>query len=266
MVQKNNIINLKEKSVKDLAEKIKNSRTLIIASIKNLPSKQFQDIKKSIRKEAYVKVAKKNIMLRALEKSNISGLNEYIISDCVFVISELESYDLAAKLAREKTPVFAKSGQIAAEDIEIKEGPTSLVPGPAISELGSLGLQVSVENGKISIRKSKIVIKKGQIIKENEASVLQKLNIMPFNVGLNISIAYDIPTNKIYTELKIDSDKYVKELKEAMSKSLGFAQKISYICKETIGYLLAKANSHANALEGFNKDANNETNIEKNNE
>jgi large subunit ribosomal protein L10 len=263
MVEKNEVINLKEKSVKELSDKIKKSRTLIIASIKNLPSKQFQEIKKSIRKEAYVQVAKKNIMNRALEKSNISGLNEYIISDCVFVISDLESYELAAKLAKKKTPVFAKAGQIASEDVEIKEGPTSLVPGPAISELGALGLQVSVENGKISIKKSKVVIKNGQAIKENEASMLQKLSIMPFKVGLNINLAYDIPTNKIYTEIKIDSDEYIKELKEAASKALGFAQQISYISKDTIGYLLAKANSHNIVLEKFNKDTS-ETKAEEN--
>ncbi|MEK6914171.1 MAG: 50S ribosomal protein L10 [Nanoarchaeota archaeon] len=250
-MDKKNTINLKEKNVEELAQKIKKSRTLMIASIKNLPSKQFQDIKKSIRKDAYVRVAKKNIMIRSLEKSNIIGLNDYIVSDCILIISDLESYDLAAKLAKKKTPVFAKAGQIALEDIEIKDGPTSLVPGPAISELGALGLQVSVENGKISIRKSKVVIKKGQKIKENEASILQKLNIMPFNVGLNVNASYDIHNNKIYTELKIDPEGYARELKEAASKSLGFAQKILYVCKDTINYLLSKANSHANALSKY---------------
>ena len=31
-------------------------------------------------------------------------------------------------------------------------------------------------------------------------------------------------------------------------KALGFAQKIVYYCRQTIGYFLSKANSHANAL------------------
>ena len=39
-----------------------------------------------------------------------------------------------------------------------------------------------------------------------------------------------------------------EELKSAAGKALGFAQKIVYYCKETIGYLLGKANAQANAL------------------
>ena len=244
-------IGLKEKDVNNLADSIKKSKTLMVASIKGLPSKQFQNIKKSIREHAEVKVAKKNIMMRALKSAEISGLDEYIGADCAFVISDLDAYELAGILAKKKTPVFAKSGQVAEDDIEVKDGPTNMVPGPAISELGALGLQVAVENGKIAIKAPKVVITKGQTINENAASIFQKLNIMPFSVGLNINVAYDVASKKIFTELKIDPEGYTEDLKQAAGKALGFAQKIVYICKETIGYFLAKGNAHGNALEKF---------------
>lgn len=243
---------LKEKQVKDLADSISNARTLMIASIKGLPSKQFQEIKKSIRGHANVMVAKKNIMLRAIKavgKDSILGLEEYIKSDYAFVISDLEGFELAGILSKKKTPVFAKAGQIATEDIEVKAGPTDLVPGPAISELGALGLQVAVVEGKISIKHSKVVIKDGETIDENAASLFQKLDIKPFNVGLNISASYDVEKEKIYTEIKIDSEGAAEELRKASGKALGFAQKIVYYCKETIGYFLAKANAHGDALD-----------------
>ena len=145
----------KVKAVKDLAEQISKAKTLMIVSIKGLPSKQFQDIKKSIREHANVKVAKKNIMLRAikeLKKESILALEKYISENSAFVISDMEGYELAGILSTKKNPIYAKAGQIAPEDIEIKEGPTDLVPGPAISELGAFGIQVAVEEGKISIK------------------------------------------------------------------------------------------------------------------
>ena len=126
-----------------------------------------------------------------------------------------------------------------------------MLPGPAISELGALGLQVAVEDGKIAIKAAKVVITKGQTINENAASIFMKLNIMPFNVGLNITAAYDVASKKIFTELKIDPEGYTEDLKSAAGKALGFAQKIAYACKDTIGYLLAKANSGAKALEKY---------------
>jgi large subunit ribosomal protein L10 len=243
---------IKEKAVKALAEKIKNAKTLMIVSIKGLPSKQFQDIKKSIRKQAFVQVAKKNIMLKAIKaigKESILGLEKYVQENSAFVISDMEGYELAGILTQKKNPVNAKAGQIAPEDIEVKAGPTDLVPGPAISELGAVGLQVSVENGKISIRTSKVIVKKGNKITEETASILQKLNIQPFSVGLEPVAIYDVKDEKIYTDIKIDYKEAAAELIDAAGKSLGFAQKIVYYCKETIVYLLVRANSHMKALE-----------------
>jgi ribosomal protein L10 len=244
----------KEKSVKLLADKITKAKTLMIVSIKGLPSKQFQEIKKSIRDHALVRVAKKNIMLRAIKaigKDSITPLEKYIQENCAFAISDIEGFELAGILSKKKTPVFAKAGQTATEDIEVKEGPTELVPGPAISELGSLGLQVSVEDGKIAIKKTKVVIREGQAINETAASIFQKLNIQPFSVGLEPLVIYDVETEKIYTDIKIDTEETISQLKLAASKALGFAQRIVYYCKETIGFFLAKANAEAEALEKF---------------
>jgi len=242
---------IKAKKVKELANKIAGSRTLMVVSIKSLPSRQFQDIKKSIREQAFIKVEKKNILLRAikeLKKESAIALEKYITDSCAFAISGIEGYELAGILATKKTPVFAKAGQTAPMDIEVKEGPTDLVPGPAISELGALGIQIAVENGKIAIKKNKVVVKEGNTISESVAAVLQKLAIQPFSVGLEPVALYDIKEEKIYTDLKIDSDATAVELKVAAGKALGFAQKIVYTCKETIGYLLAKANMEANAV------------------
>jgi large subunit ribosomal protein L10 len=250
---KNSII-LKEKQVSELSNKINNAKTLMIASIKGLPSKQFQNIKKSVRDYALVKVASKNILLRALKSSKVSSLEDYVGAECVFIISDLDAYELAGILAQKKTPVFAKAGQVAEDDIEVSDGPTDLVPGPAISELGALGLQVAVEDGKISIKAKKVVVSKGETISEGAASIFQKLNIMPFSVGLQVNVAYDVGSKKIFTEMKIDPEGYTEELKVASGKALGFAQKILYFCKETIGHFLLKGNADANVMKKYDTD------------
>ena len=60
--------NMKEKSVNKLVDKMQHAKTVMILDIKGLPSKQFQDIKKSIREHAQVLVAKK-ILLKELLKN-----------------------------------------------------------------------------------------------------------------------------------------------------------------------------------------------------
>ncbi|MEM0465254.1 MAG: 50S ribosomal protein L10 [Candidatus Pacearchaeota archaeon] len=250
--KKNKNQNFKEKQVKDIVSKIKNSKTLIIVSLKSLPSKNFQEIKKSLRENAEIIVAKKNIIIRAIKlfnKPGILGLEQYIKENSAILISNIEGYELASLLFKKKNPVFAKAGQIAPDDIEIKEGITNLTPGPAISELGSLGIQISVENGKIAIKKAKIVVKKGEVINAAVCAILQKLDIKPFKIGLEPICIYDVSNDKIYSDINIDSEKATKEIAINSAKALLFAQKIGYICKETIKHFLMKANMEAKILE-----------------
>jgi large subunit ribosomal protein L10 len=247
---------LKVKSVKLLSDKIKNAKTFMIIDIKGLPSPQFQNIKKDLREYALIQVAKKNILRRAIEelkKESILPLENHVVESCAFAISDLEGFELAGILSNNKTPVFAKAGQTAKEDIEIKAGPTSLLPGPAISELGALGLQISVENGKISIRNPKIVVKSGETIKEAVASLLQKLEIKPFTIGLVPVAFYDNKEDKIYSDIKINPEEARINLVLMSRKALGFAQKINYYCPETISYLLGKAHMHMKALHKHNQ-------------
>lgn len=246
---------IKGKQVKILADKIKKSKTLMIVSIRGLPSRQFQEIKKTVRGEAFVQIARKNIFFRAIEmmqEEAVKPLERYIGSDIAFVLSNTDGYELARLLSKRKTRVFAKAGQIADEDIEVKDGPTELVPGPVISELGVLGIQIAVENGKISIKAPKVVVKKGEPIKEHVASLLQKLQVQPFSVGLNPVAIYDIEHKKLYTHIKIDSDGYTASLKMLAGKSLGFAQRIGFYCKETVTYFLGKAQREASRITQLN--------------
>ncbi len=247
---------LKEKQVKELISEMKDAKTIMVVSIRGLPSKQFQEIKKKLRDKGNIKVAKKNIFMRSLEgfgKPTILSLEQDITDNCALFISDFDGFELAGVLNENKNPMFAKAGQVSPCDIEVPEGPTTLMPGPAISELSSLGIQIAVEGGKIAIKKPKGIVKTGEVIKPNVAAVLQKLNIQPFRIGLEPVTVYDVQTEKIYRDIKIDSEGVAIELKTAASKSLGFAQKIGYYCKDTIGYFLAKANMQGEHLAQLNK-------------
>lgn len=254
MVAKENKKHVSEKKineVKRLVENFKNSRCVLIVSIKSVPSPQLQKIKKDLRGKANLKIVKKNILIRAIEESKIpelEGLKEKVNADCAIAFSNEDAFDLAAWLTENRSPISAKEGQIAEEDIKIEAGPTELMPGPAISELGAVGLKVNVEEGKIAIRESKVIVKKGGSITSDVASVLQKLDIKPFMVGLDPAVIYDSATKKIYVGIKINKKKIIEDLVSLKAKAVGLAVNLSYTCKETIGMLLAKADSHFKAL------------------
>jgi len=244
----------KKKIVADLTNLIKNKKTILIASIKNIPGSQFQQISKKLRGKAIVKVPKKNLIFRALDDSSndvVKKLKDEIVGSVAILFSDIDAFELSTELMQNKSPVKAKLGQEATEDIVIQAGPTDLMPGPAISELGALGIQIQIDKGKITIREAKTITKKGEKISENAANVMNKLDIKPFSVGFTPLVAFDSLTNKLYTEISIDKEATIEELKTSFGKALSFSVEIGYVCKDTIGFLIGKAGRNLKVLEKF---------------
>jgi large subunit ribosomal protein L10 len=241
----------KIEAVKRIAEEMKKAKTVMIVSIKSLPANQLQKMKKDLRGKAKMEVAKKSILQRAIEAAGIGEmmkLSEHVKEDYALLISDDDAFELSAWFTDNKNPIAAKEGQIAENDIIVEEGPTDLVPGPVISELGALGLQIMVEDGKITIRKSKVAVKKGDKVNSSAASIFQKLGIKPFMIGISPVAFYDSSSKKIYVDIKIDKKKMLENLISAKARAVGFAINLAYASKDTIGMLLAKANAQMNAL------------------
>lgn len=248
---KTHVSDVKKKTVKELTDLIKSKNTILLASIKNLPASQFQEISKKVRGRAVVKVPRKNLILRAIdnsEKEAIKKLKEQIKEDIAILFSDEDAFELASFLIENKSPAKAKAGQEAQEEIIIQPGPTNLVPGPAISELGALGIQIQIDKGKINIKEPKVIAKKGEKISQSAADIMSKLDIKPFSIGFIPLCAFDSKEGKMYLNIKIDKEETLEKLKSAFGKSLAFAVDIGYVSKDTIVFLIGKAGMQERAI------------------
>ena len=234
----------KKQVVKELAG-LMNSKTVMVASIKGLPSAQFQEIKKKLRDKATVKVVKKSLMDFALEHSGnkeLQTLVPHIEADFAILFSERDAFELSGILSSEKSPAKAKAGQVSPFDIEVKAGGTDLLPGPDISALSAVGLQPKVEGGKIAIMKDKVLVKAGDTISSGIASILAKLNIVPFKIGLEPVAAFS--EGHVYTNIKVDKEAFMKDMMAFYGRALPFAVSLNYVSGESLPFLLGKAASH----------------------
>ena len=253
---KTHVSDEKKKLVKDLAELMK-KKTVMVISIKGLPAAQFQDIKKRLRGRAIIQVAKKSLVDFALDHCGIKelqGLVNYVDADVALLFSDEDAFEISGFLADNKSPAKAKEGQEAPEDIEVKAGPTSLLPGPDISALSAVGLQPKVEGGKIAILNDAILCKKGEVISAAKVSILAKLDITPFEIGLEPVVAFDGDEKKVYVDIKIDKEGFMRELLGDYSKGVGFAVSLDYVCKDTLTYILGRAGSHECAINSLIKE------------
>jgi large subunit ribosomal protein L10 len=248
------IANISEKKIKivsDLVNLLKNKKTILLADISNIPGSQYQSISKKLRGKAIVKLPKKNLFFKSIEKIGKKGIlelkNQFKGSTAV-LSSDLDSYDLAAELLKIKSPSKAKTGQIAPRDIEIPAGPTDLIPGPAISELGALGIQIMIKGGKIEIKEAKVVAQEGKPISKGAAEILSKLNILPFTIGFTPVSSYDAKEDIVYLDIKIDTEGTKEALIEAYARALPFAVSIGYYNSQTIPLMIQKAGAYEKKL------------------
>jgi large subunit ribosomal protein L10 len=234
----------KVNAVKQMTDLLKTKKTIMVADISSIPNSQYEEIKKKLRGKSTVKVPKKNLFFRAVDESKnevLLNIKGFFNKPVAVLFSDMDSYDLAAELIKNKSPAKAKPGQIAPNDLEVPAGPTDLVPGPAISELGALGIKIQIQGGKIEIKEPKILTKKGDKISDGASAILAKLGIMPFTIGFTPISAYDSKSGKIYTEIKINPEEATREMKESFARAIGLAVSASYFTKETTPLMIQKA-------------------------
>jgi len=235
---------VKLKAVKELKELIDSYKTILIASIGSLPAAKFQEIGKKLRGKAVVKVPRKNLLYRAIDDSKVKDkdlLKSQYSTSVAFLFSNDDAFDLALDLLKNKSLAKAKPGQIALENIEVQAGMTELVPGPAISELGAVGLKVKVTSGKLEIVADKIIVKKDEEINQKAADVMSKLNILPFSIGYIPLSAFEVDTEKSYLKIDIDVEGTKDTLINTYAKAIPFALKIGYVTGETVKLMIQKA-------------------------
>ncbi|MFQ6055883.1 MAG: 50S ribosomal protein L10 [Methanosarcinales archaeon] len=238
--------------VEELRKMMGNYSVIGLIDMFKLPSRQLQEIRKKIRGKAVILMTKKSLLkiaIKNVEKKNMNELEKVIPQQPAIIFSQLDSFKLFSMIAKLKSPSFVKNGDIAQSDIKVSAGPTSLLPGPVISELSRAGIPAGVEDGKIAIKKDVTVVKKGEKISKELVNALRKLGIEAKEVGLNIVAIYD--NGIVYTKDKLNLvNIYPERIKEAFNQALNLSINICYPTKENIKFLLIKAFNSAKTLEG----------------
>ncbi len=239
----------KIKAVEDLSFKIEKYPVVGILNMNKLPAKALQNIRKELKDRAEIKVTKKNILVRSLDRvKEKKDLEKHMVIQSALLLTEMDPFKLYKFLNKNKTPAPAKPGDIAISEIKIEAGPTSLMPGPAISTLAKAKIPAKVEGGKISIIKDKLVAIPGDVISEDLAGVLQMLKIEPMEIGLDLVAVYEDGT--IYTKdvLSVDEEQVLNDMVIAYNCAINLSVETGFATKESIEVMISKAFREAKSL------------------
>jgi len=243
----------KLKAVEALREEIESTPVIGIIDMHKMPGKQLQEIRKRLRGKAELKMIKKVILKFAIDgvkKKKIKDIEAVIPTQPAIVLTDMGAFKLYAVVNKLRFKTFAKDGDVAEEDIWVSAGPTSLMAGPAISELQQAGVPASIESGKITVRKDACVVKAGETITAIKANALRKLKVEPMEVVLNIVAVYE--NGVIYSKDILElTTEYPDMMMQAYNNALNLSVFIVFPTKENIKCLLSKAVQAAKAIKGL---------------
>jgi large subunit ribosomal protein L10 len=193
-------------------------------------------------------MSRKKLMALALEKSGrekAANLVEHFKGMPAIVTSELDAFSLWALLKSNMSQAAAKGGQEAPFDITVPAGMTNFAPGPILGELGDVGIKAGINAGKIEIKEDSKVARDGDIISVQLAALLERLDIKPMKIGLNLVAALEDGTIFMRSELDVDSDKLIAQIKSLHLDALKLAVGTGLINKETAEIMLRNAEMDA---------------------
>lgn len=240
----------KKELVEKLVEEFNRSQVVGIVNIHGIPAAQFQKMRRKLRDKVNLRVTKSNLLAIALEqasekKKGLEKLKDVIEGQTAVVTANVNPFKLFKEMEATKTKAPAKGGDIAPDDIWIREGETPFKPGPIVGDLQKAGIPAAIEKGKVVVKKDKLLVPKGERIPKLVASSLTRLEIFPMTVGLDLRGVYEAGMVFSRDVLAVDEVKLMADIQLAGLRAFNLSVNIVYPTKATIEPMLGKAHTDA---------------------
>jgi len=169
-----------------------------IVGVDNVGSKQMQQIRGSLRKDAILLMGKNTMIRKAIRghletNAALERILPHIKGNVGFVFTSLDLVDIRDKILENKVKAPARAGALAPLDVKIPPQNTGLGPEKT-SFFQALSIPTKISKGTIEILNEIHLIKKDDRVGASEATLLNMLNISPFTYGLKILQVYDSGT------------------------------------------------------------------------
>jgi len=168
---------------------------ILVVSCDNIGSAHMQKIRKTLRGKAVLLMGK-NTMIRRAIRTNLTRNKDWenilplIFGNVGLVFTKDDLRQVRDVVQSLRVPAAAKASIFAPKDVFIPKGMTSLEPTKT-SFLQALNIASKINKGQIEILNDIHLIKKGERVGSSEATLLQMLDVRPFEYGLTVVNVYD---------------------------------------------------------------------------
>jgi len=227
--------------VKKLKAEVKKYKTVGIMSLDAVPDTLVQKVRNKMKPETKFLVMRRSLALKVFESDpSLANLASYTDRNFAIILSNKDPSELNKVISENKMRLIAKPNQISPEDITIEAGETSILPGQAVTDMKTAGIDVKIEKGKVVISKSKVLVKKGEKISTAVSKALKMLNVMPFEAGTKLKAV--VHEKVLFSEkaLGINVSFVTGEIAMNFVQANALATQIGFVTKYNAGTFIRK--------------------------
>lgn len=185
----------KNKYIAKLEQCLADYKSMLVINIDFVGSKQMASLRIGLRGRAVVLMGKNTIIRKILREKavddvRLEALLPLIKGNVGFVFCNDDLAGIRKECISEKIPAAAKTGAIAPVDVIIPAGPTGLDPGQT-TFFQALNIGTKITRGSIEILTQVTLCTKGNKVSSSAVALLNKLNIKPFEYGIDCTHVYD---------------------------------------------------------------------------
>lgn len=243
----------KKDEVDRLTKIIRDNAVIAVAEVGGIPGPQMQAMRQSLRGHVQVLGSKNRLLAIALKEAGksrpgVEQLAGKLHGQSVILATNQNPFKLFKSLKAGASKAPLKGGQISPVDIVVPKGGTPFGPGPIVGELQKVGIPAKIDAGKVVIQKDATPVKAGQVVSQELAAMLAKLEIRPVELKIDLKAAFEKDTMFLPEALGIDEGVIFGQIGVAVRTARELSLQTGWITVDTADALLGKAYKQAIAL------------------
>ncbi|KAI5170442.1 large subunit ribosomal protein LP0 [Pancytospora epiphaga] len=216
----------------------------MLLSIHKVQSTQFKDILGQLPSNFKVLFAKNKIMkkvLRELDPVKYKDMIDSIYGNVLIAFFDgMNPSDVLKVSEKFQRKAHAIAGDVTRKDIVVPSGPTGLPP-EKINLFQAAKMNTKINKGKIDVVTEHTLVKAGEVVGISEANLLNMLNIMPFEFGMDIKKVCE--NGEFYSSslLLIDETCIEASISESVSLIAAMSLGSGMVTKASLPYEISNA-------------------------
>jgi len=240
------------KKLTDLCENYPNA---LIVHADHVGSKQMQHIRIELRGKAEILMDKNTMIRRALTNRHAenpdAGLDKLLAivrGNIGFIFAKNCTLDdIREVVAKHRLPAMAKAGVTSPCDVTVPAGATGLDPSQT-SFFQALNVATKIVKGQIELVSDTLICKEGAKVSASEQALLSKLDIRPFEYGLEVMMVFQDGSVFDAAVLDIKDDVLISKFMAGMSNMAALGRELGIPTEAGLPQMFANAFKNVAAL------------------